>query len=67
MSYNAEQLLDDIIKEIDWVIDINPRISSKWSVRRIEYMIDLYWYKFGVNLRLTNQKVGDFIRLCNKV
>lgn len=67
MSYNAEQLLDDIIKEIDWIIDINPRISSKWSIRRIEYMIDLYWYKFGVNLRLTNQKVGDFIRLCNKV
>lgn len=67
MNYNAEQLLEDIIKEIDWIMSVHECIPGNWHIRCIEYMIDLYWCKFGINLRLTNLKVGDFIRWYHEI
>lgn len=68
MNYNAKQLLQDILEQIDWVILCTNIVKiEKIEYRHICYMIDLYWHKFGINLRLTNQKVGDFISRCHEI
>ena len=51
MKYSAESLLHDIELYADLVLQYG--FEDDWVI--YNYLIDLYYLKFGVNLRLSNK------------
>lgn len=63
MNYNSKQLFEDILDR--GTIILNAFYEKDWRI--YNYLLDLYYRKFGVNLRLTELSVINVIKKYNEV
>ena len=68
MKSEAEQLLEDITVTGEVCLETPYDEDSMGCGWRIyNSLLDLYFLKFGMNLRLTNESVKETIRLWNEI